>query len=323
MGPRFNPCGQVWTFLRSCYSFTMRLYIGGQEQLYPARWYRCAPGAKLAPNPHGAEASPYLKRWEVNLAWGEVTPYPQDPASNYFRGLDRGRNPGYAGQCFVGDPQWFQDGRLPANILDGPTPDWPQCCRPKPGIGSGGVLLGGQAVPAGKRGAVGTGGLVLGGSAIATGPTSAVGSGGVILGGAGAPTGKRGAKGFGGLVLGGTAVPSGPPSGFCSLCPGGSPQEWDLAVSGGTGDFAPMNGVYRLLHDNDCFWISSFGADTIGALQGIPPPWAVTLRYFGFPHSDAAYKPQGSFACLGATAWVKTSSNGTGTAPTSVITTPH
>jgi hypothetical protein len=137
----------VWTYLRSCYKFTMRVYIGGVERHFPARWFFCKPGALPFPFSHGAESSPYLDNYETNEAWGEITPYPTDPLSNVFRGLDRGLNPGYPGKCYVGDPQWFVDGMLPAGILDGPPPPLDPCCHIPPVVATGGLLIGGTAVP--------------------------------------------------------------------------------------------------------------------------------------------------------------------------------
>lgn len=114
----------VWTYLRACYKFNMRLFVGGIEQVYPARWFFCDPNALIFPSPHGAEASPWLKSFEVNQEWGEVAPY---------RGLDRGINPGYPGQCFVGDPQWFIDGHVPATLGVWIPPFVTPCCGHVPG----------------------------------------------------------------------------------------------------------------------------------------------------------------------------------------------
>lgn len=133
----------------------MRVFVGGVPVTVPARWYFAPEGAKVFPGPHGAEASVWLKQDEVNDDWGEVTPYPQDPASQVYRGLDRGLNPGYAGQCSVGDPQWFVDGMLPADILTRPPAPYPACCRPPVAVAQGGIVLGGSAL-SGRGGIVGT-----------------------------------------------------------------------------------------------------------------------------------------------------------------------
>ena len=42
---RFGPCGQVWTYLRACYGFNMRVWIGGVETIFPAHWFFCDEGA--------------------------------------------------------------------------------------------------------------------------------------------------------------------------------------------------------------------------------------------------------------------------------------
>lgn len=99
----------------------MRVYVGGVETLYPARWYWS--DGQPWDGPHGCEASPWLKDGEVNQSWGEVAGK---------KGLDRGLNPGYLGQCSVGDPQWFIDGQLPKGLFDTPAPPLPECC----GVGS-------------------------------------------------------------------------------------------------------------------------------------------------------------------------------------------
>jgi hypothetical protein len=188
----------VWTYLRSCYSFKMRVYIGGVERTFPARWYFCSPGAKRFPFAHGAEASVWLKNAEVNQAWGEVTPYPTDPTADAIRGIDRGLNPGYPGVCYKGDPQWFVDGMLPAHVLDGPPPPFDQCCMP------------GQA------------------------------------------------KASGGLLLRGTAVASARSNDPCVFCRMGlGQQHYTLTATGGTQDYAPLNGVFVLTKDSACLWFSN------------------------------------------------------------------
>jgi hypothetical protein len=87
----------------------------------------------------------WLDNDTTNLDWGEVTPWPKDRDSDVRRGLDNGANPGYPGQCLVGDPQWFLDGRLPPGIMDDPVPPVPQCCLPVTVTSSGGIVLGGTA----------------------------------------------------------------------------------------------------------------------------------------------------------------------------------
>lgn len=193
----------------------MRVYICGQAVTVPARWYFCAPGAQFFPSPHGAEASPWLQNFQLNRAWGEVTPWPQDPTQDFWRGLDRGKNPGYAGQCYVGDYQWFVDGQLPCDILSrDPTP-FPDCCSPAPATSEGGgIVIGGTALASGDAAQTArtVGGLVLGGTATATGEGSlATTAGGLVLGGRAQPGVSVGS--VGGLVLGGTAYASGSGSG--------------------------------------------------------------------------------------------------------------
>jgi len=117
----------VWTYLRACYRFNMRLFVGGVEQIYPARWFFCDPDAQRYPSPHGAEASPWLKQFETNLDWGDTGDLKQ---------LDRGINPGYPGVCSVGESQWFLDGQLPGSILTSIAPQTPACCGHTPPFNS-------------------------------------------------------------------------------------------------------------------------------------------------------------------------------------------
>jgi hypothetical protein len=92
-----------------------------------------------------------LNNAEANEEWGEITPVSIDRNSEYHNRNSRGLNSGYPGQCYTGDRSWFYDGRLPADILEGPPPPFSDCCLP------GGLVLGGSAII--------PGGLVLGGSA--------------------------------------------------------------------------------------------------------------------------------------------------------------
>lgn len=230
----------IWTYLRSCYTFTMRVWIGDQEVTVPARWFFTAPHAKLFPSPHGGEASPWLKMGEVNEAWGEVTPYPTDPASEVYRGLDRGINPGYAGQCYVGERQWFNDGRLPADILTRPPLPWPDCCRPATVSSSGGIVLGGTAIASRAGGPTyqTVGGLVLGGTAGATGQRGIRSAGGLVLGGSARAYPSFTVASKGGLVLGGTGTgseggpPPGPDCNHAATLVVGSPTGFLPAVNG-------------------------------------------------------------------------------------------
>lgn len=109
----------IWTHLRSCYGFDMRVFVGGVEKIYPARWFFCDPLAEWFPSPHGAEASPWLKDGEINEAWGEI---------KGRKTLDRGINPGYPGQCFVGELEWFVDGHVPAVVDQYVPPKLTPCC---------------------------------------------------------------------------------------------------------------------------------------------------------------------------------------------------
>lgn len=195
----------IWTWLRSCYSFRMRVYIGRHEYIVPARWFFTLPGARPFPFPHGAEASPWLKNYERNDEWGEVTPYPTDRDADYRRLLDRGLNPGYLGQRYVGEDQWFVDGELPGDILSGSPPPIQKLCLPPPPALRGGLVLGGTAFVTFTQGSASTGGLALGGSGRPFRGQVYVSVGGLALGGSAVATGPRGYRTVGGLALGGGA----------------------------------------------------------------------------------------------------------------------
>lgn len=161
----------VWTWLRSCYPFTMRLFIDGVETEVPARWFYTVPGAKQFPFPHGCEASAWLTRHEVNPYWGEVTPYPLDPEALDSRHTDRGQNPGYQGQCYVGQDSWFIDGQLPA--FSSPPDPLPECCFRAPATSAGGLVLSGVGDGHAAYKIIGTPGFVERGSLVLAGPGGA------------------------------------------------------------------------------------------------------------------------------------------------------
>jgi hypothetical protein len=124
----------------------MRVFIGGEAMYFPARWYFAPPGASLFKQPHGMESSVWVESTQVNWEWGEVTPYPKDRSSSVLKKYDKGVNPCYTGHNQVGEDQWFIDGQLPADILDGPPPAFCPSCNPCiPYTGQGGLVLGGTA----------------------------------------------------------------------------------------------------------------------------------------------------------------------------------
>lgn len=261
----------IWTYLRACYKFPMRVYVGGRELIVPARWYFCERGAKAFPGLHGAEASPWLKQWETNDDWGEVTP------EGFYRKFDKGQNHGYAGQCFVGDRRWFTDGQLPQSVLSmPPVIPLPDCCNPKMAFGSGQLILQGTATPYQRPVPVGTGQLILRGTSHPFQP------GRLILGGGGdpfqvpyPPPPLLGGQ----LILQGTGTPfqSPPPpapspsyySGIpipetpeCGSCPDGAAVQYSFTPAGVTDGectgCAALNQPFTLTHATACRWLSQF-----------------------------------------------------------------
>lgn len=217
----------------------MRVYIGGVAQLVPARWYWAPDGAQLLPSPHGCESSFWLDNREINYDWGEATPLPRDPAAGYWLTWDNGDNPGYLGQCHVGDDQWFVDGQLDADILDSPPQPLPGCCAPAlpPTTWGGPVLAGGGVVP--RQPPVGTGAIVLAGQA-RPGPQPWPGRGAILLAGGAAPPPGRGAillagggtpqRALSAILLGGGASTQPQPGTDC--CTGGLLQAQHLYTLG-------------------------------------------------------------------------------------------
>lgn len=121
MRTQFGPCGQIVEYLNHCYSTTFRLWIGGIETIVPARWYFAPDGAKLFSPPNAFCSNVYAKNME------QSAPGPGEVDRN--RVWDDGHNPGYLGQCFAGEPEWFGTGELPASVLVGPTPGFDPCCN--------------------------------------------------------------------------------------------------------------------------------------------------------------------------------------------------
>lgn len=86
----------------------------------PARWFFCAPGAKLFRLPNAFVSNVYAKRGE------ESAPGPGE--TSRARVWDNGYNNGYLGQCFAGKAEWFKSGQLPASVLVPPPPPFDPCC---------------------------------------------------------------------------------------------------------------------------------------------------------------------------------------------------
>jgi hypothetical protein len=75
-------------------------------------------------------------------------------------------------------------------------------------VGSGGITIGGSASPAANFGGQSSGGVLIGGSASPGGQSNMTGSGGVTIGGSATPSASFAAASSGGVLIGGTAVPS-------------------------------------------------------------------------------------------------------------------
>lgn len=121
--------------LHSFYTMPINIVIGGVPTQTTVRWYKAPAGAKYL----GIPTAIFSHVWDNNP--GESVPGEIGELGSP-RTWDPGRNPGYQGQCFRGDPTWFATGLIPALSTVPPSP----CnCRVAPAVGSGGVLLSGAA----------------------------------------------------------------------------------------------------------------------------------------------------------------------------------
>jgi len=126
----------MWVdMLHSFYTMPIWLYVGGVKQQFTIRWYKAPAGAKPFPYPSAI----FSHVWDNNP--GESVPG-EVGEIGFPRTWDPGQNNGYQGQCFRGDPLWFQTGQLPA--LDTITPS-PCICQVGPLAASGGIVLSGAA----------------------------------------------------------------------------------------------------------------------------------------------------------------------------------
>lgn len=107
--------------------------VRDDERVSSIRWFFSPLGAKLLPFPTAFGSLV----WEnVELPFGAIGQ--QDRVITW----DKGANPGYCGQVFVGEPDWYVSGIPPAELL-GPDPI--TVCG-KPGFtGKGGGSLDGEA----------------------------------------------------------------------------------------------------------------------------------------------------------------------------------
>lgn len=121
-------------FLHSFYRMPVNLVVGGVPTTATIRWYKAPAGAKYLPFP----TTFFSHVWD-----SDQENFPADPGEvGYPRTWDPGRNPGYQGQCYIGDPSWFATGHLPALPLPAPGP----CvCQIPPAGGAGALVLAGSA----------------------------------------------------------------------------------------------------------------------------------------------------------------------------------
>jgi len=128
----------MWVdLLHSFYTMPINIWIGGT--LYPAtiRWFKAPANAQRFPLP-----TVFFSHVDDSIgdAWPGEPGELGSPRTN-----DHGANPGYQGQCYIGDPMWFLTGQLPASVLNPPPQPSPCVCSIPPAIAAGGLVLGGSA----------------------------------------------------------------------------------------------------------------------------------------------------------------------------------
>jgi len=158
----------VMDYLNRCYFSRVRLFRDSDQEAV-VRWFYAPEGAKLFPEWHlfGSEV------WNVD----HTQPDPPIGERRGKKPWSNGVNPGYVGQCFRGERDWYSAG-VPAAALDEPVAPMDPCCRvTRPG----GVALDGGAEVA--YGTTIAGGLALDGAAAAIYPAIA-GTGGIAFNGA-------------------------------------------------------------------------------------------------------------------------------------------
>lgn len=122
-------------YLHDYYTMPINIVIGGVPTQTTIRWFKAPKGAKYLPFPSAI----FSHVWDNDP--GESMPGEIGEVGSP-RVWDPGRNPGYQGQCYRGDPSWFQTGQLPPLNTIQPSP----ClCQIPPAIADGGLLLGGAA----------------------------------------------------------------------------------------------------------------------------------------------------------------------------------
>lgn len=127
----------ICDYLHDFYTMPALIYVGGVPTTVHLRWYRAPAGAKILPIPNAIHASSV---WEADDGYsGQVGELYQP------RAWDPGRNVGYQGQCYLGDPSWFATGQLPAYVLTQAPPPSACLCKIPPAQASGALVLSGSA----------------------------------------------------------------------------------------------------------------------------------------------------------------------------------
>lgn len=263
-----DPCGMWVEMLHSFYRMPVLIIVAGKRYRTWIRWYRAPKNAKRLPFPTVFGTDVWQNTWEQH--------YPPGPGEiGHPRVWDPGRNvDGFLGQCYVGDPEWFMTGILPADVLTDEPPWLPVCCKvnpvtstgsiiiqdassvvqpPTPATSSGAIVLAGQSVWGPPYTAASSGLLVVEDASIVRPPPSpATSTGALVLGTvppAPMPSPSPSASGGGGQF---------PETEGCDACPDGAAVTYVVHLrgiaDGSCLECASMNGDLLFTWHINCTW---------------------------------------------------------------------
>jgi hypothetical protein len=259
--------------LHSFYRMPVTIYVGGRPVRTWVRWYKAPPGAKKLPFPS----------FIYSRVWSQ--PHQDDGPELGERGFPRvwtrGSNPGFQGQNYIGQPEWFMTGELPESVLTDPLPDVPAwCCIPPAGL-PGKFILKGAAVGSGGLPSTGGGKLVIGGAAVGADYPPSTGGGKLVIGGAAVCTMASGpppsAVYYSGSNFFGAEVTG------CDQCPDGAAAQFtaDLGAVSGSAGCSAIGGAQTFSYNGACEWTTPV-IDTGSFLHH----WILTVSAFVVTVSD-------------------------------------
>ncbi len=273
-----NPCGMWVDMLHSFYQMPVCLNIGGQKYITPIIWYKAPKGARRFPHPSFINSRVWSQEHQLDgPCWGE---------RGFPRTWNKGINPGFKGQHYVGQREWFETGELPASVLTDPLPIVSEFCCTPPAANQAVLVLQGSAIGAALPVQPSAAALVLTGTAIctmSTGPKPSYSSG----------------------ATGSVSPHMGPETDGCVFCPSGAPVTYIAHIRGvlefpSGGGCADLNADIPLTYAFGCTWNSApittvFGEIIVGlSISGI----TVNLESSSGPLMGNYSAPAAGWNCL-------------------------